>query len=92
MFLSRPLSSLLFIDFHSISFSHIDEVLWINPSANVFFLETLTSIIRTGYPILVELIDLVNSNDLTQMVNYPTRVPDCDSQSPDLLYLYISFV
>ena len=39
-------------------------------------LETLTFIIRTGLPILVELIDLVNSviisNDLTQMVNFPT--------------------
>ena len=40
-----------------------------------FYLETLTSIIRIGLPILVELIDLVNSynfsvsNDLTQMVN-----------------------
>ena len=42
-------------------------------------LETLMSIIRTGQPILVELIDLVNcnifsiSNDLTQMTNFPTR-------------------
>ena len=42
-------------------------------------LETLMSIIRTGQPILVELIDLVNcnifsiSNDLTQMINFPTR-------------------
>ena len=38
-----------------------DEVLSINPSANVLSLETLTSIIRTGLPILVELIELVNS-------------------------------
>ena len=59
-------------------------------------LETLTSIIRTGLPILVELIDLVNSliifisNDLTQMVNVPTRIPDCDSHSPALLDLFIS--
>ena len=57
-------------------------------------LETLTSIIRTGVSILVELIDLVNSviisNDLTQMVNFPTRVPDCDSHSPALLNLFIS--
>ena len=41
--------------------SNIDEVLSINPSANVLSLETLTSIIRTGLPILVELIELVNS-------------------------------
>ena len=58
---------------------------------------TLTSIIRTGLPILVELIDLVNSyhfsvsNDLTQMVNCPTRIPDCDSLSPALLDLFLSF-
>ena len=59
-------------------------------------LETLTSIIRTGLPILVELIDLVNcynfsiSNDLTQMIDFPTRIPDCDSHSPVLLDLFIS--
>ena len=59
-------------------------------------LETLASIIRTDSPILVELIDLVNSviifvsNDLTQMVNFPTRIPDCDSHSPALLDLFIS--
>ena len=58
--------------------------------------ETLTSIIRTGLPVLVELIDLVNSynfsisNDLTQMVNFPTWIPDCDSLSPALLDLFIS--
>ena len=60
------------------------------------YLETLTSIIRTGLPILVELIDLVNSviifvsNDLTQMVDFPTRIPHCDSHSPALLDLFIS--
>ena len=58
-------------------------------------LETLTSIIRTGLPILVELIDLANSNfsiskDLAQMVNFPTRIPNCDSHSPALLDLFIS--
>ena len=59
-------------------------------------LETLTSIIRTGLPILVELINLVNSynfcisNDLTQMVNFCTRIPDCDSHSPAFLDLFIS--
>ena len=29
------------------------------------------------------------SNDLTQMVNFPTQIPDCDSHSP-ALYLFIS--
>ena len=42
----------------------------------------------------MELIDLVNSviisNDLTQMVNFPTRIPDCDFHSPALLDLFIS--
>ena len=30
------------------------------------------------------------SNDLTQMVNFSTRIPDCDSHSPALLDLFIS--
>ena len=48
--------------FDSIS-SNIHEVLSINPSANVFVFgwRLLMSILRTGYPILVELIDLINS-------------------------------
>ena len=52
------------------------------------------SIITTGLPILVELIDLVNSviisNELTQMVNSPTQIPDCDSHSPALLDFFLS--
>ena len=55
------------------------------------------SIIRTGLPILVvELIDLVNSYnfsasyDLTQMVNFPMQLPDCDSHSPALLDFFLS--
>ena len=73
-FLCRSPSSSLCMVFNSISFN-IDKVLLINPSASVFVLDTLTSIIRTGLPILAELIDLVNSNDLTQIVNFPTRIP-----------------
>ena len=30
------------------------------------------------------------SNDLTQIVNFPTCIPDCDSHSPALLDLFIS--
>ena len=30
------------------------------------------------------------SNNLTQMVNFPTRITDCDSHSPTLLDLFIS--
>ena len=55
------------------------------------------SIIRTSYPTLMELIALANSviiflisNDLTQMVNFPTRITDCDSHSPALLDLFLS--
>ena len=60
-------------------------------------LESLTSIIRTDFPILVELIDLWElcynfsiTNDLTQMVNFPTQTPDCDFHSPALLDLFLS--
>ena len=59
-------------------------------------LETLMSIIRTGSPILVELIDLVNSviiffisNDLTHTVEFSIRIPDCDSHSAALLDLFL---
>ena len=31
------------------------------------------------------------SNDLSQMVNFPTQIPDCDSHIPALLDLFISF-
>ena len=59
-----------------------------------FFFETLMSTIRTGLPILVELIDLLNSviisNDLTQRVNFPTRILDCDFHPPALLDLFLS--
>ena len=60
--------------------------------------ETKTSIIRTGLPMLVNLIDLYNfsiSIDLTQMVNFPTWISDCDSQSPalmDFFFLMLEFV
>ena len=56
-------------------------------------LEALMHVTRTGLPVLMELIDLVNcviSNDLTQMANFPTRILDCDSHSPALLNLFIS--
>ena len=56
---------------------------------------TFTSIIRIGQPVLVELIDLVNSviiflsHNLTQMVNFPTRIADCDSHNPAPLDLIL---
>ena len=80
--------------FDSIS-SNIDEVLSMNPSANVFVFgdfkvhhkDWLTYSGRTDgsgelcYSFCI-------SNDLTQMVNFPTRIPDCDSHSPALLDLF----
>ena len=38
----------------------------------------------------LELVDLVISNDLTRMINFPTLISDCDSNSPALLDLFIS--
>ena len=56
---------------------------------------TLTSIIRTGLPILVELIDLVNSviiflSQVTLHRWLTCLLPDCDSHSATLLDLFIS--
>ena len=82
--------------FDSIS-SNIDEVLSINPSANVFVFgdfnvhhkEWLTYSSGTDRP--GELCyNFSISNDLPQMINFPTRIPDCDSHSPALLDLFIS--
>ena len=82
--------------FDSIS-SNIDEVLSINPSANVFVFEDfnvhhkdwLTYSGGTDRP--GELCyNFSISNDLTQRVNIPTRIPDCDSHSPAFLDLFIS--
>ena len=56
-YLCRSPSSLLCTVFYSIS-SNTDEILSINPSANMFVFADLKSMIKT---ILVELIDLVNS-------------------------------
>ena len=95
-FLYRSLSSALCTVFYSIS-SNIDEVLSINPSANVFVFgvfnvhhkDWLTYSSGTDRP--GELCyNFSVSNDLTQMVNFPTRIPDCDSHSPILLDLYLS--
>ena len=50
-------------------------------------------IIRIGFPVLIEMIDLVNyviSNEPTQMANFPTWILDCDSHSPALLSLFLS--
>ena len=59
----------------------------------VLSLETLTSFIRTGLPVLVELIDLVNSVIIClsqKMVNCRTRILGCDFYSPALLDFFLS--
>ena len=69
--------------------SNVDEVLLINPCANVFVFnlhhkDWLTYSGRTDRPgILYHF-----SNDLTQKVNFPTRIPDCDSQSCSFGFIY----
>ena len=82
--------------FDSIS-SNIDEVLSINPSVNVFVFgdfnvhhkDWLTYSGGTDRP--GELCyNFSISNDLTQMVNFPTRIPDYDSHSPALLDFFLS--
>ena len=95
-FVYRSPSSSLCTVFDSIS-SNMDEVLSINPSANVFVFgdfnvhhkDWLTYSGGTDRP--GELCSNFSiSNDLTQIVNFPTRIPDCDSRSPALLDLFIS--
>ena len=58
-------------------------------------LGTLMSIIRIGYSGGTDrsgelCYNFSISNDLTQIVNFPTQIPDCDSHSPALLDLFIS--
>ena len=95
-FLYQSPSPALCTVFDSIS-SGIDEVLSTNLSANVFVFgdfnvhhkDWLTYFGGTDRP--GELCyNFSISNDLTQMVNFPTRIPDCDSHSTTLLDLFIS--
>ena len=95
-FLYRSPSSSLCTVFDSIS-SNIDEVLSINPSANVFVFGDFNVhhkdwlIYSGGFDRPDELCyNFSISNDLTQMVNFPFRIPDCDSHSPALLNLFLS--
>ena len=82
-------------DFNS---SNIDDVLSINPSANAFifgdfsihYKDWLTYSDGADRP--VELCyNFSISNELTQMVNFPTRILDCVSHSPALLDFFLSF-
>ena len=81
--------------FDSISFNK-DEALSINPSAvfvfgdfNVHHKDWLTYSGGTDQP--GELCcNFSITNDLTQIVNFPTRIPDCDSHNPALLDLFLT--
>ena len=88
-----PSSSLCTV-FDSIS-SNIDEVLSINPSANVFVFGDFNIYHKDCYAGGTNrpgelCYNFSTSNDLTQIVNFPTRIPDLDSDSPALLDLFIS--
>ena len=92
----RSPSSVLCTVFDYIS-SNIDEVLSINLSANFFVFgdfnvhhnDWLTC--SSGTDQSGELCYSFSiSNDLTQMVNFLARIPDCDSHIPALLDLFIS--
>ena len=82
--------------FYSVSCS-IDEVLSINPRANVFVFgefnvhhkDWLTYSGGTDRPHKL-CYKFSITNDLTQIVNVPTRIPDYDSHSPALLDLFLS--
>ena len=74
--------------------SNIDEVLSINLSANVFVFgdfdihhkDWLTYSGGTDRPDEF-CYSFSLSNDLTQMVNFPTQIPDCDSYSPAFMVI-----
>ena len=95
-FLYQSPTSALCTVFNSISLN-IYEVLSINPSANVFVFgdfnihhkDWRTNSGGTNRP--GELCYTFSiTNDLTQMINFPMRIPDCDSHSPALLNLFLS--
>ena len=76
--------------------SNIDGVLLINPSVvfvfgdfNVHHKDWLTYSGGTNRPGELSY-NFSISNDLTQRVNFPTHIPDCDSHSPALLDLFFS--
>ena len=90
-----PPSSLCMVS-DSIS-SNIDEVLLINPSANVFVFGDFSVHHKDWHTYPGETdrpgelcYNFSISNDLTRMVNFPTPIPDCNSHSPALLDLFFS--
>ena len=82
--------------FNAIS-SNIDNILLTNPSAKVFAYGDF-NIHQKDWPTFSGGTDRPGelcynfsiSNNCTQMVNFPTWIPDCDYQGSALLYLFIS--
>ena len=97
IFLYRSPSLSLCTIFDSIS-SKIDKVLLINPSPNVFVFGDFNihhkdwATYSGGTDQSGELCYNISiSDDLTQMLHFPFWIPDCDSHSPGLLDLFITF-
>ena len=94
-FLYRSPSSSLCTVFDSIS-SNIGGVLSINSSANMFVFADFNVHHKDwltysgGTDGLANSYNFSISDDLTQMVNFPTRICDCDSHSPALFDLFLS--
>ena len=95
-FLYRSPSSSLCTVFDSIS-SNIDEVLSVNPSANVSVFRDFNVHCSDWFTYsggtdqsggLCYIFSI--SNDLTQMVNFPTQIPDCDAHNPALWDFFLS--
>ena len=95
-FLYQSPSSSLCTVFDFIS-CNIDEALSINPSANVFVFGYFNAH-HKNLPTYSGETDRRDelyynfsiSNDLTQIVNFPSCISDCDSHSPSLLDLFFS--
>ena len=100
VFLLFPLSVTFFVVMHTrffIVLSTIDETLLIKPFTNVFVFGDFNAhhkdwlIYSAGANKPGEVCHNSSvSNDLTQTVNFPTRIFDCDSHSPTLLDLFLS--
>ena len=76
--------------------SNIDDVLSVKPSANEFVFGDIIvhyKDLLTFYGGTVRNGELCSnfsiSNDFTQMIDFPTQIPDCDSHSPALLGLFL---
>ena len=94
LYRSTSLSLCTVFDFIS---SNIDEILSINQSVHVFVFGDFKIHYKvwlnysggTDRPGELCCSNFSVSNDLIQMVNFPTQIPDCNSNSPTLLHLFL---